>query len=120
MGLVLSTRQVDALAVDGFLDRVADVIATGDPTAPRALRTPDGRAALRDQYDKALAHGMTTELDCGRYIVTAWLLGPDFDSRLPAMAEILAEPRLTPTAKADALERVTGALFAILGGAHAP
>lgn len=118
MSLVLSTRQIDSLAVDAFLDRVAEVIASADPAAPRVLGTPEGRATLRAQADKALAYGLTTELDCGRYIVTAWLLGTDFDSRLPAMAEILAEPRLTPTAKADALERITGALFATLGGAH--
>jgi hypothetical protein len=42
-----------------------------------------------------------------RFIVTAWLLGLDFDTRLPAMREILAEPRLSSTQKMDAIEALT-------------
>lgn len=114
MALRLSESQIDAVAINGFLRRVVSIIAELDPSAPAVLGTPEGKQVLQQQYDNAVGYGLVAELDLGRYLVTAWFLGPDFDTRLPAMEEILKHRRMTPSQKMEAIERVTVMLFETL------
>lgn len=116
----ISQAQLDSMGEERFLNRMVDILAEDDPSAPKTLNTPEGRSVLRQQYEKAQAYGLVTELDAARYIITAWTLGIDFDTRFPAMREILTAPNLTPSQKADAIEQVTKALMETLrqGAAH--
>lgn len=116
----ISQAQLDQLADARFLDRLVGILAESDPGAGEALRTPEGKRILRQQYDKALTYGLVTELDAARYVITAWLLGTDFDTRFPAMREILGEPRLSPSQKAEAIERVSTALLQTLRQGSGP
>ena len=111
MALHLDHHQLRGLADTQFGQRMAQVLATVDPAAPAALQTPDGQAMLWQLVQRAQGHGLHAELDIGRYLVCAWLLGPDFDTRLPAMQQILAEPRLSPSQRADAIERLAGTVM---------
>lgn len=99
--------QVDRLADLHFRERVIQILSGVDPEAERELRSPAGLRQLDALLARARAHGLSAELDLGRFTVTAWLLGLDFDTRFPAMREILAEPRLSPTQKMDAIEALT-------------
>ena len=106
-----------ALAL-GLAQAGADVVATGRREAlvqemTNAI-TAEGRQTLRQQYERARGYGLETERDLGRYIVTAWTMGIDFDRRFPAMSQILNDPALTPTEKADGVERTALTLFALL------
>jgi len=114
-GLTLSGRQVETLGVDGFLRKMVRILSQSDPKAGPVLGTAEGKQALRQQYDRARAYGLETERDLGRYILTAWTMGIDFDRRFPAMAQILNDPALTPTERAEAVERTALTLFALLG-----
>ena len=102
----LDADQVAELAERRFEKRLVELLIAGDPAAGAAFSSPEGLPELRVQIAKARSHGMLGELDIARYVITAWTLGPDFDERFPAMAEILQTDRLTPTQKADAIERV--------------
>lgn len=113
-GLTLSDRQVETLAVEGFLRKISRILAQSDPKAGPVLDAAEGQQTLRQQYERARGYGLETERDLGRYIVTAWTMGIDFDRRFPAMSQILNDPALTPTDKADAVERTALTLFALL------
>ena len=102
----LDADQVAELAERRFEKRLIELLIAGDPAAGAALSRPEGLPELRAQIARARSHRVLGELDIARYVITAWTLGADFDERFPAMAEILQTNRLTPTQKADALERV--------------
>lgn len=106
MSLVLGTNQFAQLSERRFEDRLAQVLAKDDSGAKSLLATSEGMAMMREQCAKARSFKMTAELDIARYVITAWLLGPDFDTRFGAMTEILNTDRLTPAQKAEAVERV--------------
>lgn len=112
MSLKLGVDQVVKLSERRFERRLIKILEASDPSA-RALGDPPALETLRKQCAKARAYGMNAELDVARYVITAWLLGPDFDTCFAAMAEILGAAQLSPTQKADAIERVCGA---VIGG----
>jgi len=115
--LTLTAGHVAQMSDLHFERRLIKVISEVDPTAADALSSPEGLVMLRLQCRRARSFGMGTELDISRYVVTAWLMGPDFHRRFSAMAEVLASDRLTPTRKADAIERIsTAVLFELRQG----
>ena len=114
MALHFSERQLLETAENRYLSQLREVLVTGSshPSATRAeLDSPDGTAALQAQVANARRHGMSSELDLARYVITAWLLGVDFDCRFPAMAQVLTSERLGPSQKAEALERICTTLL---------
>ena len=98
--------QIDRLSELQFRERLIQVLSAIDPSAERELHSPAGLSQLDALIARARGYGLLAELDIGRFVVTAWLLGLDFDQRFPAMQEILTEPRLSPTQKADAIEQL--------------
>ncbi len=114
MSLHFSQHQFSQMADAHFLARVTTILLDTMPDAYDTLHTPEGRGVLQAQYDKALTYGFRSELDVGRYLITAWLLGVDFDQRFPAISEILATSTLTPSQKADAIEQLSTTLIKTL------
>lgn len=82
--LAFTEQQMDRMATESFLERMISAIAESEPTADAELHSPDGKRILHEQFEKAHLYGLSTELELGQYIVTAWLLGTDFDTRFPA------------------------------------
>ena len=71
---------------------------------------------MKHQCRKAAGYGLTAELEIARYVIAAWLLGADFDTRFEAIAQILATDRMSPAGKAEAIERIS---LAVLGSLEA-
>lgn len=111
MAITLTKPQLSDLASKRFESRIGEIVSQGDPAAVSYFASAEGTKALRDQCAKARAYGLVLELDIGRYVITAWQLGPDFDERFPAMSEYLRTTRLTPSQKADAVERIATAVL---------
>ncbi len=61
------------------------------PRAPRAEVRSLG-AHLAAQAARAAAHGLPDEAAAARFALAAWWLGPDFDRRIPVVAQVLASP----------------------------
>lgn len=116
MTLTFRAPQLAELSRVQFEGRLIDAIAELDPDAGRELRSPEGRRVFREQCDTARQYGLDTEFDVARYVVTAWLLGTDFDTRLPAMQQVLVSDRLRPAQKADAIEKIAIAVLQELTG----
>lgn len=111
MAIAFNQHQMGRLTDRCFEQRLIQLLCRSDPAAGRAFQAPDGLAELRRQCAKARRCGMQAELDIARYVITAWLLGPDFDERFPAMAEILGSDRISASQKAEAIERVSVAVL---------
>ena len=114
MSLSFQSAQFDELARRRFESRLTRLIIEASPSAEGQIDTREGQQVLREQCQRAARYGLSAEIDVARYVVTAWLLGADFDERFPAMAEILNSPRLQPAQMADAIERVCTAVLAEL------
>lgn len=120
MTLQFSSAQLDQLAESRLESHLKSFLLAGaaDPEATRAeLASPQGTAMLRQQVARARGHGLSAELDVARYVIAAWLLGPEFDTRLPAMAQVLGDSRWTAAQRAESVERTATALLAALHGA---
>lgn len=111
MSMQISAPQMRQWGERHFERRLIHVVAQGDPAALQTLRTPEGRTQLRQQIANARAYGLTSELEVSRYVITAWVMGLDFDTRLGAYREFLTAPQLTPAQKGEALERITRAVM---------
>lgn len=111
MTISIHDGQLAQIAERRFQSRLLECIGEIDPQAGRELATAEGGKELRRQCERARAYGLRAELDIARYVVTAWLLGVDFDTRFPAMQQVLATDRLQPAQKADAIEKIAMAVF---------
>ena len=114
MAITFSQSQVWQLADQHFERRLAGVLANTDPQAAEAFATPDGMNELRLQCSQARTYGLESELDIAKYVISAWLLGQDFDERFQAIQECLSTDRLLPSQKAEAIERITMSVLAEL------
>lgn len=104
-------KQMDAMAQARFEQRLAVLIAGGDEKARDALASAEGKDMMRGQIGLARDYGLKSELDIARFVITAWLLGPGFDTRFPAMAQVLNAPQLDPGQKSDFIERICSAVL---------
>lgn len=116
MSFVISREQLNSLSNQRFEQRLAQLLRKSDPAGSSVLDTPEGARLLRQQGEKARHYGLGTELEVAQYVISAWLLGPSFDTELPAISEILNTGRLSPPQKAEAIERVCLTLLAQLAG----
>lgn len=116
--MLISLSQLDALASSRFLDQLKAVICQSDPTAAAAFEAPEGQAELRRQCERARSYGLLSELDLARFVICAWLLGRDFDTRFSAMSEVLRSTDLFPSEKGEAIEAFCVVLFKTLAADH--
>ncbi len=59
--------------------------------------------AIHRQIGRARCHGLNDERSVATYVYAAWLLGEEFDRRIPAVAQILDERHMKSADKAAAL-----------------
>ncbi|WP_394787797.1 hypothetical protein [Rhodoferax sp.] len=117
----IQQAQIDSLATGWFEQRMVKLIGDTIAGARESVNSMAGRAFLQEQTARASRHGLLVELDVARFVITAWLLGSDFDSRIPAFVEILGDPTLLPSQKSKAIELVAANLLTELqAGALAP
>jgi hypothetical protein len=116
MSLIVSADQHEEMGVGRFLNSFTGLLCQTLPEAKGSLNTPDGQRILREQYAKATGYGFRSEREIARYLLTAWLLGSDFDKRYPAMAGILLNRAVPPAQRAADIGRLTVQLFETLEG----
>jgi len=70
--------------------------------------------AFHRQAAKAERYGLTDEHSAATYVYTAWLMGEEFDTRIPAIAQILNDRRMKAMDKAKALANCSRLVFRTL------
>lgn len=111
MRLNVTNAQYEQIARERFLDSVFKVLVESYPESRADLYSRQTRETFRLLYAKAHTYGFRAELELMRYLIAAWQLGADFDTRYPAMAEILALQNVGSAQKAKAIEQVAKTLI---------
>jgi hypothetical protein len=98
---------------DRFADRVVSFL---QEQFPDAASEPRGslKVAIIEQIGRAREYGFATEAQLMTYVITAWLLGAEFDSDMPAARNMLRSQMHSPDDKALWLQRWTEKLFRTL------
>ncbi|MET0382928.1 MAG: hypothetical protein ABW032_05845 [Burkholderiaceae bacterium] len=118
--LSISQAQWDKMAQDSFDERLIAIIRRNHPEQAAQMPFADLVAAIHRQTAQAAAYGLHDEHSVATYVYTAWLMGEEFDRRIPALAQILRERRMPSSKKAAALSDFSKLVFHTLGGAGAP
>ncbi len=116
--MIIRKEQMTALSL-GTEERFGDrLVAFLRQEFPEAAAQPlqELKAAVQQQDTKARQYGLDNGQDIAVYVVTAWLLGEDFDTEFPAAAETLGST-LSSDLKAHWLSAWTEKLFAALEAA---
>jgi hypothetical protein len=96
-----------------FLQRFRSVLLESFEEA-RRIPIEDLNATVLEQLRKAERYGLVSEQQAATFVMTAWLLGSDFDMLFPAVRERLSDPRLSQRTKAKWLEAFAERLLSAL------
>jgi len=104
----LGTPEKDALAGKMML------VLRGKFAQANELADAEFKESIALQIERALYYGITIERNIALYIVTAFLMGENFDTEFKAVQHFLPDPNLDETTKANALEQWCGMVFEAL------
>lgn len=110
--LSISQNQLDRLGAQSFVERMAAVIVEADPCATDEVGSDSFAATVLAQVDTARRYGLHSARHAAIYVLSAWMLGLDFDQQLPAVQAALVNPSYSPDQKAMFLEVFTTRLLA--------
>jgi hypothetical protein len=113
----ISPEQWSQMGRDSFDARLIAIIRRNHPDQAAKMDFASLVPALHRQTAKAHRYGLTDEHSAATYVYTAWLMGEEFDSRIPAVAQILADKRMRAADKAKALGNFSKLVFRTLSGA---
>jgi hypothetical protein len=111
----ISREQWKRLGQDSFDARMVAIIRRHHPEQAARLDFTSLVAAIRRQTARARDHGLADERSAATYVYTAWLLGEEFDRRIPAVAQLLADKTLAAADKSQALTDFSQLVFHALG-----
>lgn len=112
----ISSAQWGRMGQESFVARLVAIIRRNHPEQAARVDFPGLADAIRRQAARARRHGLADEHAAAVYVYTAWLMGEEFDTRIPAVAQILADATLTSSAKAEALGHFSKLVFRTLAG----
>jgi hypothetical protein len=112
----ISREQWNRMGRESFDARLIAIIRRNHPEQAAKTDFPALVGALRRQQTKASHYGLTDEFSAATYVYTAWLMGEEFDTRIPAIAQILNDRRLRAVEKAKALGNFSRLVFRTLSG----
>jgi len=115
----ISREQWKQLGRDSFDARLIAIIRRNHPEQARTMDFAATVGAFHRQAAKALHYGLTDEHSAATYVYTAWLMGEEFDTRIPAVAQILNDRRMKAAEKARALGNFSRLVFRTLSGGGA-
>ena len=105
--LKLREAQIDQLAP--FRRRMRDLLRRHFPET-REVPARQTDAAISRQVKAGRAHGLWTERQLAIYVLTAFLMGENFNTQFPAVEAVLGSD-LPPDGKADWVEAWSKEMF---------
>ena len=112
----ISSEQWKQLGRDSFDARLIAIIRRNHPDQAAKMDFASVVGAFHRQAAKAQGYGLTDEHSAATYVYTAWLMGEEFDTRIPAIAQILNDKRMKAIEKAKALGNFSRLVFRTLSG----
>jgi hypothetical protein len=117
--ITISRQQWDRMGRASFQSRLVRILRDQFPVQTAAFTDATLAAPIPSLVERAHGYGLKDEQSAALFVLNAFLLGPHFDQRIPAIAQILNEPTLSPGTKADALTNFSTMVFHELGQAAA-
>lgn len=115
----ISQAQWDKMGQDSFDARLVGILRKNHPAQVGRMPFADLVAAIHRQTAQAGCYGLHDEHSVATYIYTAFLMGEEFDRRIPAIQQILRERRMPSPKKAQALTDFSKLVFHELEGGAA-
>jgi hypothetical protein len=115
----ISSEQWGRMGRDSFDARLLAVIRRNHPEQAAKMDFGSLIDAFHRQAAKARRYGLNDEHSVATYVYTAWLMGEEFDTRIPAVAQILDDKKMLAPDKARALGNFSRLVFRTLSGAPA-
>lgn len=112
--LKISQSQWDTMGQDSFDARLIAILREHHPKQANAMPFVELVHAIHRQTARARAYGLNDERSVAHYVYTSWLMGEEFDRRIPAISQILRERRMTATEKSTALSHFNQLVFGAL------
>jgi len=101
--IVISRAQWNRIGQDTFDARLVAIIRRHHPEQVARMPFAQLVEAIHRQVGRARCHGLNDERSVATYVYAAWLLGEEFDRRIPALKQILGERRMKASEKTAAL-----------------
>jgi hypothetical protein len=95
--MIIRTDQSAYLGKLTFIRRIRELICEQFQEA-RSIPRHEFNPEIFRQLKRAEKYGLQSEHGAATYVMTAWLLGPQFDEKFPAAQERLKDPE-TPEAQ---------------------
>jgi hypothetical protein len=111
----ISQDQWARMGQASFESRLVRILREQFPEQTAAFSDARLAEPIPSLVERAHGYGLKDEQSAALFVLNAFMLGPRFDQRIPAIAQILNEPQLSPGTKADALTNFTTTLFHELG-----
>ncbi len=89
--MIIRKDQSAYLGKLAFIRRLRELICEQFPDA-RRIPKHELNPEIFQQLQRAERYGMHSEHAAATYVMTAWLLGPDFDEKFPRAGECLQNP----------------------------
>jgi hypothetical protein len=113
----ISSDQWASMGRARFDERMISIIRAFHPDLCASLDDGELAAMIHEQAAKATHYGLADERSAASYVYAAWLMGEEFDTRIPAVAQVLGSPALDAENKARALDDFAVAVFSALAAA---
>ncbi len=118
--LTISKSQWDRMGQDSFDGRLVAILREHHPAQAAAMPFAELVRAIHRQTERARVYGLNDERSVANFVYTAFLMGEEFDRRIPAVSQILRDRRMTSAQKGQALTHFSQLVFgALAGGAQA-
>lgn len=111
MPISVSKEQLNQLSDTTMAKKVEDVLRLEFKEGIEAIAPTELRQVVLEQIQVARKYGLTTELNVANFVVTAWVLGLEFDTNIPAANECLTNAEMTQDDKAVWLEQFTNVML---------
>jgi hypothetical protein len=118
--ITIARDQWDRMGQASFDARLIGIIRRNHPEQASRIDFTQLVGAIHRQTAKAQRYGLNDERSVATYVYAAWLLGEEFDRRIPALAQILHERNMPAADKAAALGNFSKLVFHTLSGGAAP
>lgn len=106
-----SEAQMQRIGEQHFLDRLRSLLAEQFPDQQADLQAPEFEPQVRRLVERAATYGLGDEQSAAGFVLTAWLLGAEFDTDFPDLQTLLRDDTLTARQKSAALESFAQALL---------
>ncbi len=116
----ITPEQYKTMGQQSFDARLVGILRQNHPEQLARMEFPSLVGAIHRQSANAQRYGLNDERSVATYVYTAFLLGEEFDRRIPALSQILRERKMPAREKAAALSNFSKLVFNKLGGAPAP